>query len=211
MLSRSSHLLSLTLLVMLALILPPSVRADGPQPQQWKWKSLFDDGLHDPTDPALKELQQPADAFAAFPRDFPGIGNQVDWVRALDQGVIQPRTNIFPDTHIDVLDLDIIMPRTSQMPMVRFPHRAHTLWLDCTNCHDHIFKKKAGATPVNMFAILSGEYCGRCHGAVSFPLTECRRCHSQPRKTFKGEPGAQPGPGKVYLPVMEQKPLGINE
>jgi hypothetical protein len=23
-----------------------------------------------------------------------------------------------------------------------------------------------------------GEHCGRCHGAVAFPLTECTRCHS---------------------------------
>ena len=47
----------------------------------------------------------------------------------------------------------------------------HTEWLDCTNCHDKLFLPKAGATPVNMFAVLQGEYCGRCHGAVSFPLT----------------------------------------
>ena len=26
--------------------------------------------------------------------------------------------------------------------------------------------------------ILDGEYCGICHGAVSFPLTECDRCHN---------------------------------
>lgn len=176
-----------------------------------KWDPLSDDKLHDPGNPALKELQQPQSAFAGFPRDFPSIGNQVDWVRALETGVIQPRTNIFPDTNIEVLDLDIIMPRTSQMPMVRFPHRAHTQWLDCTNCHDGIFKKKAGATPVNMFAILAGEYCGRCHGAVAFPLTECRRCHSEPRRTFKGDYGPQPAPGRVFEPVMQQKPFGINE
>jgi hypothetical protein len=37
---------------------------------------------------------------------------------------------------------------------------------------------KAGATKfTGMFPILSGEKCGRCHGAVAFPLTECRRCH----------------------------------
>ncbi|MEH6470952.1 MAG: c(7)-type cytochrome triheme domain-containing protein [Halopseudomonas sp.] len=167
--------------------------------------------MHDPGNPALGELQQPGEAMAAFPKDFPTIGNQVDWVRALEQGVIVPRTNIFPDTHIEVLDLDIIMDKTSQMPMVRFPHKAHTQWLDCSNCHDWLFKKKAGANPVNMFAILAGEYCGRCHGAVAFPLTECRRCHSQARRTFTGEYGAQKGPGKPFKPVMQQEVIGINE
>ncbi len=175
------------------------------------WKPLAQDGLHDPSNPALVELQQPADAFAGFPHDYPKIGNQVDWVRALESGVILPRTNIFPDTNIEVLDLDIIMDKTSQMPMVRFPHRAHTQWLDCVNCHDELFKKKAGANPVNMFAILSGEYCGRCHGAVAFPLTECRRCHSEPRKNFTGKFGAQEGKGRVFPPVMEMKDLGINQ
>ncbi|MEH6628821.1 MAG: c(7)-type cytochrome triheme domain-containing protein [Motiliproteus sp.] len=175
------------------------------------WKALSEDGIHDPENPGLQELQQPGEAFADFPVDFAGTGNQVDWVRALEQEVIVPRTNIYPDTRIEVLDLDIIMDQTGQMGMVRFPHKAHTLWLDCTNCHDSIFKAEAGANPVNMFAILAGEYCGRCHGAVSFPLTECRRCHSVARRTFVGEYGAQPGPGRVYPPVKEQKDVGINQ
>lgn len=172
---------------------------------QVKWKPLAEDGLHDPTNPALSELQQPAEAFQGFPPDNPQTGNQVDWVRALEQGVIVPRTNIFPGTEIHVLDQDIIMDATSTMPYVRFPHRAHTQWLDCENCHDQIFVKESGANPVNMFAILSGEYCGRCHGAVAFPLTECRRCHSVEKNSFTGKPGAQEPPGRVYPPVTEQK------
>lgn len=87
--------------------------------------------------------------------------------------------------------MDIILENTGEMPMVRFPHKAHTEWLDCSNCHDAIFKKEVGANPINMFAILNGEYCGRCHGAVSFPLTECLRCHSVSRKNFTGKVGAQ--------------------
>ena len=50
---------------------------------------------------------------------------------------------------------------------------------------------QAGVNPVNMFAVLQGEYCGRCHGAVAFPLTECLRCHSVARNKFKGKFGAQ--------------------
>ena len=82
------------------------------------------------------------------------------------------------------------MERTAGMPMVLFPHRAHTEWLDCENCHDKIFKAKQGANPVNMFAILQGEYCGQCHGAVSFPLTQCYRCHSVPRASAPAPSGS---------------------
>ena len=140
------------------------------------WKPLEKDGIHDRDNPALSLLQEPAEALSVLPGDT--AGNQVRWVRALEEGYIQPRTNIFPETRIEVLDLDIIMPRTGSAKYVRFPHRAHTEWLDCSNCHDAIFAAKAGATPVTMLQILSGEYCGRCHGAVAFPLTECDRCHS---------------------------------
>ena len=88
-----------------------------------------------------------------------------------------------PDTKIRVLNLDVLLPRTGEMPMVLFPHRQHTEWLDCSNCHEDLFKSKAGATKgLNMFQILQGEYCGLCHGAVAFPLTECKRCHSVVRK-----------------------------
>ncbi len=143
------------------------------------WTPLEKDGIHDPESPAVRVLQQPREALSVLPDDT--AGNMVHWVRALQEGYINPRTNIMPETKIEVLDLDVIMPETSEMPLVLFPHRQHTEWLDCSNCHDKIFKQKAGETPVNMFAVLQGEYCGQCHGAVSFPLTECKRCHSVPR------------------------------
>ena len=143
------------------------------------WQRLEEDGIHDPANPALPLLQQPEEALAPLPRDVEG--NYVNWVKALREGAIHPRTNIYPDTRIQVLDLDILFEETAGMPMVRFPHRPHTEWLDCTNCHDRIFRKKKGANPVNMLAILNGQFCGQCHGAVSFPLTECFRCHNTPR------------------------------
>jgi c(7)-type cytochrome triheme protein len=142
---------------------------------------LAKDALHDPANPGIKLLQEPQEALSNMPLDV--VGNKVRWVQALERGDIAPRTNILPDTKIRVLNLDVIMPRTGEMPMVLFPHKQHTEWLDCTNCHEHLFKYKAGATQeVNMFEVLQGEYCGLCHGAVSFPLTECRRCHSVVRK-----------------------------
>jgi len=146
------------------------------------WVPLAQDGIHDPASAAIGVLQEPAEAFSTLPPDT--AGNKVRWVQALKDGHIAPRTNLYPETQVQVLDLDVLMPRTAEMPLVLFPHRQHTEWLDCNNCHDRIFKREAGATPVNMFKILQGEYCGQCHGAVAFPLTECRRCHSVRRTNY---------------------------
>lgn len=160
-----------------------SVWAGGP------WQPLASDGLHDPKGPAIHELQQPADAFAKFPTDT--AGNMVHWVQALRKGVINPRTNILPDSKIRELDLDLIYGNTGDSWFVRFPHLAHTEWLECNNCHEKLFKTKFGATGFKMMDILSGKSCGQCHGAVSFPLTECNRCHSVNPDTFRGKMGPQ--------------------
>lgn len=158
------------------------------------WKPLRSDGIHDPENPVLGLLQEPAEALSVLPPD--SAGNKVRWVRALEHGYISPRTNIYPETSIEVLDLDIVMRRTGSANFVRFPHRPHTEWLDCSNCHDALFVPKAGATPVTMLAILSGEYCGRCHGAVAFPLTECNRCHNvSPTGPESEAPGSTPEGG----------------
>ena len=167
------------------------------QSAKQNWKALSNDGLHDPESPAIGFLQEPSAALSQLPPD--NVGNKVSWIKALREHYIEPRTNILPDTDIEILDMDIIMERTGELPMVLFPHKPHTEWLDCNNCHDKIFIEKVDADPVNMFAILSGEYCGRCHGAVAFPLTECNRCHSVPRSTFTGKPGVQPEKTKLNV------------
>lgn len=154
------------------------------------WLSLKGDGNHDRRNKtAMKFLQEPEDALKHLPPDT--AGNQVDWVEALEQGLIQPRSNLYDDTEVRMMDLDIIMSDTSTMNFVLFPHRQHTAWLDCSNCHPVFFEAKVGGSPVNMGAILEGEFCGSCHGAVSFPLTECNRCHSIIQGTFVGQFGAQ--------------------
>jgi c(7)-type cytochrome triheme protein len=70
------------------------------------------------------------------------------------------------------------MRNTLSVRAVRFPHDAHNLWMSCEMCHDRIFKPEIDANDISMSKILDGEYCGLCHGAVAFPLTECDRCHS---------------------------------
>jgi c(7)-type cytochrome triheme protein len=143
-----------------------------------EWNSLARDKIHDPKGPGITELQEPREALSVLPPDE--AGNQVLWVQSLEEGYVNPRTNVFPETSVNVLDLDVILKDTSQMYYVRFPHKPHTEWLDCRQCHEELFQSKAGATKINMLMILMGQKCGLCHGAVAFPLTECARCHSVP-------------------------------
>lgn len=140
------------------------------------WPQLAKDGLHDPANPAIEVLQEPAAALGVLPPD--SAGNRVDWVRALEEGHIQPRTSLEGDDEPELLDLDVLMTDTYPLRHVRFAHRAHSLWMDCDTCHDGIFVAQTGANAVNMGRILAGDFCGVCHGAVAFPLTECDRCHN---------------------------------
>lgn len=150
-----------------------------PTAAQQQWQPIGKDGLRDPASPAVKLLQPPAEALSKLAPD--NAGNQVRWVRALEQGQITPRSRIYENTTVNLYEKDVFLNLRGGMPVVRFPHRAHTLWLDCSNCHDHLFKKEPNSNKLSMFAILQGEQCGVCHGAVAFPLTECSRCHSTQR------------------------------
>ena len=145
------------------------------------WRRLVNDGLHDKHNPDVGKLREPARILSRLPGKPEEIGNNVDWVAALRRGNITPKDRLKPGADPVLRRSEIIMPRTAAMPMVRFPHLAHTQWLDCSNCHDEPFEKKAGATRFNMEDILAGESCGRCHGAVAFPATDCIRCHSVER------------------------------
>ena len=144
------------------------------------WKSLAEDGVHDPASPALKDLQAPGEALSKLPAET--AGDRVRWGEALDKGLIAPRSGVDPKSGTDatVLDNDIVLNPHGSMPAVRFPHRSHTQWLECTSCHEDLFKMEKGASGISMLRILEGEQCGVCHGAVAFPLTECKRCHNVP-------------------------------
>jgi c(7)-type cytochrome triheme protein len=137
------------------------------------------DGIHDPANPSIVYLQEPSEALRDLPVDK--AGNHVNWVLALDGGFIEPRKGLRPDTLMNSVNMDVVMDRTASMPNVVFPHRQHTQWLACTNCHTAIFLPKRDGNPVTMYAILNGQYCGVCHGKVAFPITDCFRCHNRPR------------------------------
>jgi len=138
------------------------------------------DGIHDATNPGTELLQWPSEAFADLPRT--NDGNGVDWVKALHEGRIRPWSELEdPEAEPFVMDLVIVRQVKGSMPNVVYPHLQHTEWLDCTNCHDEIFTPEKGANQISMAAILLGQKCGVCHGKVAFPISDCRRCHAQPK------------------------------
>ena len=150
------------------LMTPPSKR--NPPPAQ--------DGIHDPDNPGTTLLQPPKAAFDGMPKAT--SGNYVDWVQALQAGKIDPRFDRHdPSVEPLIMDLNIVREVKGSMPNVVYPHKQHTEWLDCSNCHPALFIPQKGANPMSMASILLGEDCGVCHGKVAFPVAECRRCHLQ--------------------------------
>ena len=144
------------------------------------WVPLDKDKIHDPYGPALDELQQPGEVLSQLPATL--SGNKVLWAKALDRGAISPRRSLTPTGNkVQVLDMDVLLDLHGSMNVVRFPHKIHTEWLACNNCHEQLFKSQIGANKITMFNILTGEQCGLCHGAVAFPVTQCPFCHSVER------------------------------
>jgi c(7)-type cytochrome triheme protein len=152
------------------LLKPPSERNAPPEL----------DGIHDPTVDGTLMLQPPGEAFAGLPKSR--SGNYVDWSKAIEDKLLAPRYDMHnPDANPIVLDLNIVREVKGSMPDVVYPHKQHTQWLDCSNCHPAIFIPMKGANQISMASILLGEKCGVCHGKVAFPVSECRRCHSKPK------------------------------
>lgn len=142
-------------------------------------ETLHQDGVHDIENDALIVLQDPLIAMADFPIDR---RKQINWVATLDAGLIAPRADLKGEGEMLVMDMDILMTNTQFMPYVKFPHKAHTRWLDCSNCHPAIFIPQEHANPISMNKVLRGEYCGVCHDKVAFALFTCERCHSVPHE-----------------------------
>lgn len=154
--------------------------SSGPSPDaEIPWRPLAYDGIHDPESEAAQLLQQPQTALRGMPRA--NAGNFVDWVAALRDGLIRPRARVGGSGAMELRETDILFADTRTMPVVIFPHRAHTEWLACGNCHEWLFKAQRGANQISMTEIARGRACGLCHGKVAFPPTECFRCHSGPR------------------------------
>lgn len=135
----------------------------------------------DPANPGAHLLQRYDDAVRGLPLDGNGFP---DWMKALNERKIEPRSGLKDADRMEVLDLDVVMRNTREMPNVRFPHRSHTLWLACSNCHPQPFTAKAGGNAIAMADIFRGRYCGMCHDRVAFvTFFSCYRCHNVPQQT----------------------------
>ena len=153
-------------------LMKPAAERNAPPPE---------DGIHDADNPGTHLLQTPREAFETLPDSK--SGNYVQWNAAMDEGLIEPRNSLGEvSTPPIVLDLNIVREVKGSMPDVVYPHKQHTQWLDCSNCHPAIFIPQKGANQISMASILLGEKGGVCHGKVAFPVSECRRCHSRPKE-----------------------------
>ena len=156
-------------------LLKPASKRNLPPPE---------DGIHDPSNDGTHALQPPLTAFGALPKSM--SGNRVNWVEAIGQKKINPRYDRNdPKAEPIVMDMNIVREVKGSMPDVVYPHKQHTEWLDCSNCHPAIFVPQKGANAISMAAILLGEKCGVCHGKVAFPVSECRNCHSKKKDIVK--------------------------
>ena len=156
----------------------PATRSGGEVSEQNKF--------YDRANPDYATLQKANESLAGFPVDRQGY---VDWMKALATGAIKPLADLHGRHPIQPMDLDVVMKNTKEMPHVLFPHRSHTLWLDCSNCHPAIFEPKTGANPISMGEIFRGRYCGVCHDRVAFiTFFSCDRCHSVPNPAAAGQP-----------------------
>lgn len=156
-------------------LLKPASKRNLPPPE---------DGIHDPANDGTHALQPPLSAFGVLPKSL--SGNRVNWVEAIAQKKINPRYDRNdPKAEPIVMDLNIVREVKGSMPDVVYPHKQHTEWLDCSNCHPAIFVPQKGANAISMAAILLGEKCGVCHGKVAFPVSECRNCHSKKKEIAK--------------------------
>ena len=132
---------------------------------------------HDPTGPGREALQKPEEAYKSLPTS--PAGNGVDWVEALRDGSIDPRWKKGDaEAAPTVMDVNIVREVKGSMPDVVYPHKQHTQWLTCSNCHPKIFVPKKGGNQISMAQNLMGKKCGVCHGKVAFPFSQCMRCHS---------------------------------
>ncbi len=126
------------------------------------------------------DIRHGSDRFAELSR-LPAarFGNRVDWVAAFEEKWIAPvRFLSIPPLADEVNEKKLEMDATwSGVSPSVFPHRKHTNWLDCNDCHPGVFNIRSKTSNVRMSQLLKGEFCGQCHGSVAFPLTDCSRCH----------------------------------
>ena len=164
----------------------PSVDPDDPNSVLYLDTAGKKAGLGDPSKPASESVRigmgyhPKALSAAGLPFDRYGL---VDWAKLVRDGKIKPRHSLDPNAEeMPPLPLDIlIISKSDFVDDVIYPHEIHTWWLSCQICHPKIFVPAKGQNNMTMAGIAEGQWCGRCHGKIAFPLTDCTRCHVSPK------------------------------
>ena len=150
----------------------------------------------------------PALELADLPKDRYGL---IDWATAIKTGKVKPRDSLDPNEKpTPPFNLSVVIFTKSQFqPDVIFPHYVHTLWLTCTNCHPAIFpmNSKEANKMMTMPKIASGEFCGRCHNRIAFPLSDCLRCHVKPKDEPPVDPDFKGAVNRAAEPWPRKDPL----
>jgi c(7)-type cytochrome triheme protein len=124
-----------------------------------------------------------ADVLKTLPKDE---DENIDWMAALEQKLINPSDVIDADTpppvtseaeKLEAVDVTLLTSGKPKLVVV-FSHEGHAKWLNCANCHPAIFAKASGDVKMTMDAMKKGLYCGACHDkvAITEPNT-CKGCH----------------------------------
>lgn len=108
-------------------------------------------------------------------------GNKVNWSEAIEGGDIKPlfcfdkeTCKTFDFEAPDDIEVEV---RSEIVPPVIFPHKHHTHWLDCLNCHRGNLFLTGGKLRFPNQKIMRRDRCEGCHGRVAFPMDNCGRCH----------------------------------
>jgi c(7)-type cytochrome triheme protein len=126
----------------------------------------------------VPDLPPPTDwkgIYAGLPRSDDGVA----WVKALETHAITPKPGIAADAKDEEpTDMDTELDSSGPDSKAVFPHKAHTEWLACGNCHTALFEMEKGKAKMTMAGMGEGQWCGACHGKVALPeLTSCGACH----------------------------------
>jgi c(7)-type cytochrome triheme protein len=125
---------------------------------------------------AGRELPPAVKGDIYFTRKAPGPSVDSTAPRPGERGPAEGHLQAVLNTHDD---------QEENVPPATFPHWFHRLRVRCAVCHSSIFEMKAGANPITMDAIRSGQFCGKCHPsypdskALAWPVAfeSCVRCH----------------------------------
>lgn len=146
------------------------------------------EALHHPEKVDLNKLKQAAERVGAKwnPEKLPNGKlpldrfNFIDWLALKNAGAFSPLVSLDPNVKDETRDNRILFKSSSDFVSdVIFDHKVHADWINCITCHPAIFKDELGGNRIKMIDMASGQFCGHCHGKVSFTFADCLRCHKK--------------------------------